>query len=33
MSPEILGKIGKPYATFNNKNMNSYGTGIGLFTS
>jgi hypothetical protein len=33
MTPEILEKICKPYGTFNNNNMNSYGTGIGLYSS
>ncbi len=32
MSPEILSKICKLNATFNNNNLNSYGTGIGLHT-
>ncbi len=33
MNAEILNKIGQLYTTFNNNNMNRFGTGIGLYTS
>jgi signal transduction histidine kinase len=33
MNPEILSQICKPYVTFNFKNSNKYGNGIGLCSS